>query len=385
MTPELIKNLDSIEDPRNGNAIRHKLIDIMFIAICTVLCGDETWKGMEMFGKIKEEWLRKFLELPNGIPSEDTFRRVLSRLKPVEFQRLFFIWVEAIKKTVKKEIIAIDGKRVRRSFDKQDGKEAIHVISAWAKENGLILGQVTTDAKSNEITAIPMLLEIIDLKDAIVTIDAMGTQKTIAKEIIDRKGDYVLALKGNQGTLHEDVKYYFEQGVIGKTKKEISLLEKELAERNCKMDYHKTVDKGHGRIEIRQYYQTNDIEWLSQKNDWKKLKSMGMVISQREIGGKRSVECRYYISSIDIDAALLAKAIRGHWEVENKVHWILDVSYSEDASRIRKGHGAENLAVLRRMTLNMLNRDVKNKKISLRKKRFFCALDEKYLEKIVFL
>lgn len=384
MTPELIKSLDSIEDPRSGNAIRHKLIDIVFIAICTVLCGDETWKGMEMFGNTKERWLRKFLELPNGIPSEDTFRRVLSRIKPPELQRLFLIWVEAIRRTVNKEIIAIDGKRAKHSFDKEDETEAIHLISAWAKENELILAQVKTETKSNEITAIPMILKLIEIRDAIVTIDAMGTQKTIAKEIIDRKADYVLALKGNQGTLHEDVKYYFEQGVIDKTERKLSFLKEELEGKSCKIEYHKTMDKAHGRLEIRQYYQTDDIEWLYQKSDWEKFKSMGMVIAEREIDGKKSVERRYYISSIGVDVELFAKAVRGHWEVENKVHWVLDVTYGEDASRIRKGYGAENLAVLRRMTLNMLRQDTKNKKISLRKRRFFCALDEKYLEKTVF-
>lgn len=367
----LIQIFKDIEDPRIERCKLHQLIDILVIAICAVICGAETWKEMEEFGKSKQEWLESILELRNGIPSTDTFRRVISRIKPAEFQERFLKWIEIIKENINKEVIAIDGKTLRRSHNKKLGQTAIHIVSAWANSNKLVIGQVKTEEKSNEITAIPELLQILEITGCIVTIDAMGCQKEIAKKIIEQEADYCLALKANHEKMYGEVQDFFQKEI-----KE-NLKEKEI-------DYYQTIDKGHGRLESRKYWVTSDIDWVSQKKEWKNLASVVCVESTRTIDDNTSVEFRYYISSLPADAKLLAYAVRSHWGVENSLHWVLDVAFREDSSRIRKDFGAENFAILRHISLNLLKHEA-SLKIGIKSKRLKAGWDLNYLLKVLKL
>jgi len=373
MKKTLIECLESIKDFRSGNAIDHKLIDILAIAILGVLCGADGWTEIEDFGKSKLEWLKKFLELPNGIPSHDTFGRVFAAIDPKEFHNVFIEWVQNICEIIKDQVISIDGKTVRRSKDKSKGKAAIHVVSAWAAENQMVLGQIKVDEKTNEITAIPELLKLLDISGCIITIDAMGAQKDIAAEIIEGSGDYVLALKGNQGTLHADVELYFKDEILTQDKKE-------LAKESM---YFKTLDNSHGRFEKREYYICNDIDWLIQKADWKGLQGIGLCISERTEGEKTSIDYSYAIYSIkDCTAEQFAKYKRGHWGIENSLHWVLDIAFREDESRARKDYSAENLNVIRHMTLNLLKQE-KTCKRGIKTKRLKCGWDDSYLLKVL--
>ena len=365
----IVEHFRDIEDPRIDRGKLHNLIDIIAIAICAVICGADTWEDIELFGESKQEWLKQFLELPNGIPSHDTFGRVFSIISPVEFQRSFLNWIKAISDSIEKEVVAIDGKTSRRSYDKNKGKGAIHMVSAWATANRVVLGQVKTEDKSNEITAIPELLDVLALKDCIVTIDAMGCQKNIAAKIIDKDADYILALKGNQGTLHEDIKLFFQDA-------------SDTSFKDIRHDFHKTIDGDHGRIETRRFSIVSDIEWLEGKTDWKELKSIGMVESEREIGDKLTKETRYYISSLPGNAKLFGDAVRKHWGIENSLHWVLDVVFREDECRIRKGYAAENFAVLRHIALNLV-REEKSIKRGVKGKRLKAGWDNDYLGKIL--
>lgn len=365
----IVEHFKDIEDPRIERGKLHNLIDIIAIAICAVICGADTWEDIELFGESKQEWLKQFLELPNGIPSHDTFGRVFSIISPVEFQRSFLNWIKAISESIEKEVVAIDGKTSRRSYDKNKGKGAIHMVSAWATANRVVLGQVKTEDKSNEITAIPELLDVLALKDCIVTIDAMGCQKNIAAGVIDKGADYVLALKGNQGTLHEDIKLFFQDA-------------NDTSFKDIHHDFHETIDGDHGRIETRRYWTVSDIDWLEGKADWKELKSIGMVESEREIGDKLTRETRYYISSLPGNAKLFGDAVRKHWGVENSLHWVLDVVFREDECRIRKGYAAENFAVLRHIALNLV-REEKSIKRGVKGKRLKAGWDNDYLSKIL--
>lgn len=367
----IIDHFSVIADPRIERRKEHKLIDILCIAICSTLSGADDFTAMEAFGHAKEEWLQTFLELPNGIPSHDTFGRVFSLIDNQKFCECFTSWVGAATSELGVKLIAIDGKTSRRSHDKSRDKPAIHMVSAFATELGLTLGQVKTDEKSNEITAIPALLERLTLSGCIVTIDAMGCQREIAAKIADKGGDYVLALKGNQKELHEDVKLFFDDAAVSGFK-------------DTPHDYYETVEKGHGRIETRRYFATDDIGWLGAGKKWRGLKMIGMVESERAIGENKSVERRYYIGSVENNAKVFGVAVRNHWAIENKLHWSLDVMFREDDSRIRIGNASENMAILRHMALNILRQERTSKR-GVKTKRLQAGWDEGYLVKLLGL
>ena len=361
----LFTHFSALTDPRIDRCKRHLLIDIITIAVCAVICGADGWEDMEEFGKAKQEWFSTFLELPNGIPSHDTFSRVFYRIDPRELQACFSSWVEAIAERIDGEIISIDGKTSRRSHDRRSGKAPLHLVSAWAKRNRLVLGQLKTEDKSNEITAIPELLKVLDIKGCLVTIDAMGCQKEIAAQIVRQGGDYVLSLKGNQGQIHKDVEDYFywaeRRGFKG-----------------IEHSQYESLDAEHGRVEVRRYYCTEDMEWMEEKEKWEGLRSIGMVESEREENGEVKKERRYYLNSIKADGERFAEGVRGHWGIENSLHWVLDVSFREDESRIRKDNGPENMAVLRQIAVNLLTKEASSKR-GVRGKRLKAGWDNRYL------
>ena len=361
-----------VEDPRDGPAQLHKLEDILTIAVCGVICGANDWVNIELFGQAKQKWLETILELPNGIPSHDTFGRVFRALDPDKFEQGFLKWVMNIQKATEGEVVAIDGKALRRSHDGLLGKEAIWMIDAWASENRITLGQIKVDEKSNEITAIPKLLDLLMVKGCIVTIDAMGCQTKIADKIIEAGADYVLAVKENQGTLHDDLAWLFE-------------IAKQDEFKQVPHDHAITVNK-HGRIEKRQCWaisHTEYIEYLHKHQAWKNLKTIAMVETEFRCGNQISHQKRYFISSLNADAETILHAVRTHWQIENSLNWSLDVTFREDDSRIRKGAGPQNMAVLRRLALNMLNRETSTKR-SIQGKRFLAGWDDNYLFKILF-
>lgn len=356
----------ALPDPRIGNNQDHNLFDIIVIAMLAFICGADHWTEVESFGKAREPWLRTFLELPKGIPSHDTFGRVFSLLSPEAFEQGFMSWVRDIHELSQGAIVAIDGKALRRSHDKANDRKAIHLVSAWASANGVVLGQRKVDGKSNEITAIPKLLEELVLKGCIVTIDAMGCQKEIADKIREKEADYVIALKKNQPTLYEDVELFF-QDVKAKAFPE-----------DEKPAYYKTVEKGHGRIEIRRYWLSPATDALRPGHDWRGLLGVGMVEAERHENGNISIEQRYYISSFHSHVEEFARAVRGHWGIENGQHWVLDVAFREDEQRIRIDNAAENAAILRRMALNLLKQE-NTVKAGIAAKRKLCGWSDAFL------
>lgn len=369
--PVIENHFGDLTDPRMDRTKLHKLLDVLVIAICAVIAGADNWEDVEEFGKARLEWFRTFLELPNGIPSHDTFTRVFARLDPEQFQACFLSWMNAVSAVIGGQVIAIDGKVLRRSHDKGIGKAAIDMVSAWASANRLVLGQVKVDEKSNEITAIPQLLEALEVAGCIVTIDAMGCQTDIAAQIIDREAEYVLALKENQGHLYEDVVHLFA----------------DLEDSQYKayaFEYEKTVNKDHGRTEIRECWTISDRDVLRHLRgfaNWKRLTTVSRIRSQRWIGEEKTCEDRYHIASI-AGAKRILWAVRSHWGIENELHWTLDLAFDEDRCRVRKEHGAENFAVLRHIALNLLKQE-KTCKRGMKGKRLLAGWNHDYLLKVL--
>jgi predicted transposase YbfD/YdcC len=374
----VVAHFASVRDPRINRRKIHDLSDILVIAVCCLLCGGEGFNDMADFGQAKYDWFKSFLRLRNGIPSHDTFNRVFAALDPKEFLDCFLRWTQSLRQAVHQEIVALDGKALRRALDQ--GESVKYVVSAWAESNGLVLGQLKVADKSNEITAVPQLLRVLELSGCIVTTDAMGCQKKIAREIIEADADYVLALKGNQETVHQEVTSFLDA----------TLLEQQtprpkgakLSPQAQGLAHLETVEKDHGRLEIRRYYQSDYLGWFADGSKWEGLKSVGMVESIREVGGKTTTERRYYLSSLPLDVATFARAVRSHWGVENKVHWIMDVCFREDQSRARAGYAAENLATLRRLALNLLKREP-TKKRGIKGKQLNAGWDHAYLLRLL--
>ena len=363
---EHFKNLN---DPRVERTRKHPLINIVFIAVCGVLSGANSFAAIEEFGLDRRTWFARFLDLTNGVPSDDTFARVLARLDPGAFERCLLSWIRAVQEVTENRLIAIDGKTLRGSYDRRDGKAAIHMVSAWASENKLSLGQVVVDEKSNEITAIPELLRLLDVSGALVTIDAMGCQKEIADLIREGKGDYVLAVKQNQPTLYEQVEEAVGAG-----------LEQDASD----LDEHRTVEVGHGRQETRTYVVFPAPETVDPDGAWRDLSAVGMAITEStDAQGRCRLEVRYYILSVLLSAARFAGAVRGHWSIENNLHWQLDVSFREDQCRVRTDHAPADLSVIRRFALGLLRRE-RGCRRGIETKRLKCAASDEYGEKALF-
>lgn len=355
-----------LKDPRINRHKKHLLIDIVSITICAVICGCNDWQQIETFAQGRHAWLKTFLRLPNGIPSHDTLERVFDRLDPLAFQACFREWMNALHNALGLSPIAIDGKTLRGSG--ADGLKALHLVSAWATANCLSLGQVAVEEKSNEITAIPKLLELLDLHGALVTIDAMGCQKEIAAKIVDGGGDYVLTAKDNQPSLVGDIEACFEKAA-----------ETDFVDVNH--DSYTTENKGHGRKETRHYQIITNPEGMPSRADWKELKVIGMCYTETERDGKVSSETHYFIGSRKAKAKVYGNALRGHWGIENKLHWQLDVSFAEDKNRVSKRHGAENLALVRRLALSLLLQHPGKKSVAC--KRLEALLNPEILKEIL--
>lgn len=357
----------SLADPRTGRAKRHELLDILLIAVCAMLCGAESFAEMAEFGRCKRGWFKTWLALPHGIPSHDTFNRVFGLIDPTKFMDCFLAWTQSLRETVAGELVALDGKTLRGSRTRTHGP--IHLVNVWAARNRLVLAQLKVADHSNEITALPALLRALELAGCVVTVDAIGCQKTIAKEIHEADADYVLALKGNQGTLHAEVKEFLDdaqrRGFAGAVHQ-----------------FVETVDKDHGRLETRRYWITEQIGWLADRADWEALRSVGMVEAVRETAGKVTTERRYYLTSLPAEAERFAAAVRGHWQIENSVHWVLDVAMGEDRCAVRQENAAQNLAALRGLCLNLLRRDPQVKR-GIRTKQKVAGWDHDYLRSLL--
>jgi len=360
------RHFANLRDPRRQHGQRHRLLDIIAIALCAVIAGSDTWQEVETFAQCRRDWLARFLDLDNGVPSHDTFERVFDRLDPLALQRCLLSWLNALCGSPAIGHIAIDGKTARHSGSPTRGIKALHLVSAWATEHSLTLGQIATAEKSNEITAIPQLLELLDLEGALVTIDAMGCQKAIAAKIVDGGGDYVLNVKDNQEHLRQDI---------------VDCLCAAMDDENAKIDKYHYENKGHGRIEKRWITVLSDPEGIRGQESWEKLKVVGSYYVERTVDGKTSEETRFFIGSRYASAKQYGEAIRGHWQIENGQHWSLDVTFREDDSRIQTRNGATNFALLRKIALSLLKRHPS--KDSIGRKRYTAALDSSFLEEIL--
>ena len=363
----LLEVLEGLDDTRRSRSIIYPLHEVLFIMLVAVICGATSYMKVEMFGKSKENWFRKYIKLENGIPDACTFRNIVKEIDTAHLHEVFIAWMKDVVTQVT-GVVAIDGKQARRTKDKDH--RPLHVVSAFSSEKRLVLGQIACEEKSNEITAIPKLLEMLELNGCIVTIDAMGTQTEIAQKIVDRGADYILSLKANQATLFEDVRLYMEDYIqtIGKTQ--------------CPF-YSKTVEKGHGRIETRECYTCEDISWLNSREKWANLQGIGVILCKVEHNGECSNQANYFIYSCkNLSAERIMSLKRDHWHIENSLHWVLDMQFREDESRARRDNSAENLNVLRHMAFNILKAD-NSVKGSFSDKQFCCLLDESYLEKIL--
>ena len=370
MASTFLELFQQLEDPRSNKNRRYPLDEVLFLCVCAVVSGAEGWSAIAQFGQTKLDWFRRFLPYENGIPNEDSIAWIIGRLDVKRFEQCFAQWVSGIAASREGEVIAIDGKTARRSHHRRGGKSPLHVVSAWACRQRLSLGQVATDNKSNEITAIPLLLDMLDLKGALITLDAMGCQKDIANQITQNKGDYVLAPKGNQGQMHEAVVDYFETAQAA-----------DFAQ--VDLQYKQTLDSGHGRIETRSHYLVTDLRTMPETKQWKGLGSIGMVVAEREdkATGNKSVERRYYLSSID-QVDVFAASTRAHWAVENSLHWVLDMVFREDESRIRQGGTPAIFNVFRQFANNLLRKV--DSKLSIKARRFQAALDDRFRQRVVF-
>ena len=368
----LVEHFSEMEDPRIERSKRHKLLDIVVIAMCGVICGADDWVAIADFGRAKQAWLSQFLELANGIPSHDTFGRVFARLDPEQFQACFRQWVQAVFKLTKGQVVAVDGKQLCGSYDTATGKAAIQMVSAWANRNQLVLGQVKVHEKSNEIPAIPALLKLLDVSGCIVTVDAMGSQKAIATQIVEGGADYVLALKENQEQLFNEVRDLFRYA-------------EECGFKPVVADYHLSNSKHHGRFERRRCWTIAEPELLRVLRDyeqWANLHTLVMVQAERTTPQQTTLETRFFISSLPPQAAPLLAAVRGHWGIENRLHWVLDVAFGEDGCRVRKDHAPHNLAILRHIALNLLKQE-SSAKVGLKTKRLRAGWDEAYLLQVL--
>ena len=364
---DLLKNIQQLPDPRT-RWTQHSLTDIVTIAVMAVLSGADDWNAIQTYGDAKKDWLSKFLSLPSGIPSHDTFNYVISRLEPSRFAECCLGWMKEAATKIGAQVISIDGKSFNGSYDREKGQKSLHMVSAWVSSHYLLLGQVKTEKKSNEITAIPKLLEMIDIKGHIVTIDAMGAQRKIAEQIIKQGGDYVISLKGNQGKLHKNVMKAFEAAQAKEWE-------------GVRYETYQGIEAGHGRIEKRRYYIV-PAATVEIPKGWSTIQSVVMVERERTDWKKTSYEVQYHISSLPADVKKISQAIREHWGVENNLHWSMDVVFGEDKSRIRKGHGSENFGTMRRQTLGLLKKDTSLRK-SIRLKRYHASMDNDYLLQVI--
>jgi predicted transposase YbfD/YdcC len=371
MDPTTIsKAFDSLIDPRIDRTKRHSLINILSIAICAIIAGCDDFQSISEYGKSKTPWFEEFLDLPHGIPCRDTFNNVFNRLNPHEFAKAFTQWVCSLG-DLKDDIVALDGKVMRGTLDKANGSPAIHLVSAWSVKNNMCFGQVKVSDKSNEITAIPKLIDLLDIEGATVTTDAMGAQYKIGDQIVAAKGDYVLALKGNQGEFHDDIKLFLDTHLRSKFNK-------------VEHDVFSRVNGDHGRIETRKVWCTSDIKWVIERHPrWKSLQGIAMIESWREVDNKESYERRYYITSHhDKSAEFMANTIRSHWHVENKLHWQLDVSFNEDYNRLRSGYAPENFSLMNKIALNLLKNE-KSIRLGVKNKRLKAGWDNDFMMKVL--
>jgi predicted transposase YbfD/YdcC len=362
-TLNLLEHLSQLPDHRVAKKTLHRLDEMVFVAICAVISGAEGWSDIVEFAHNKLEWLRRFVRLENGIPVDDTFARVLSVVSPKAFAECLFAWTQSLSEHCPGKVVAIDGKTARRSHDRKNQRNPLHLVRAWSTAQGIALGMVKTDTKSNEITAIPELLALLELKGAIVTLDAMGCQTAIAEQIVRQGGDYLLAVKDNQPSLHEDLRDFFATA----QEHQFSQVAHSFAEE---------VDGGHGRVETRRCWASECLQTLGTAERWFGLKSIVMIERERFVGGATSLEQAYYITSLPANAPQIAQAARSHWGVENSCHWVIDVTFNEDQCRIRRGEGAHNFALLRQFGLNLLKQE--KSKVSIRRKLFRAGLNDNF-------